>query len=129
MAKLFFYIFNLLFLVLYLYPGSILGLLLYGNINKQPQLTEDFISNFLEVSSNHVYAFMLLSLLGFFNYFNSKKKLIIFYLFFIAVILEVFHMIIPQRSFQISDLNGNIIGVFLSLLITYIFYYAKKIFF
>tara|TARA_B100001029_G_scaffold114191_1_gene94421 strand:- start:1383 stop:1772 length:390 start_codon:yes stop_codon:yes gene_type:complete len=126
MAKLFFYIFNLLFLVLYLYPGSILGLLLYGNINKQPQLTEDFISNFLEVSSNHVYAFMLLSLLGFFNYFNSKKKLIIFYLFFIAIILEIFHIIIPQRSFEISDLNGNIIGISLSLLITYIFYYAKK---
>ena len=48
MAKLFFHILNILFFIVYLYPGSIPGLLLYGNINKQPQLTEDFIFSFSE---------------------------------------------------------------------------------
>ena len=129
MAKLFFHILNILFFIVYLYPGSILGLLLYGNVSKQPQLTKDFIFSFSEISSNHIYAFIFLSLFGFFCYFKKKKNLIIFYLFSISIFLELFHIIIPERSFQISDLYGNIIGVFISLLITYIIYYAKKIFF
>ena len=58
MAKLFFHILNILLFIVYLYPGSILGLLLYGNINKQPQLTKDFIFSFSEISSNHIYAFI-----------------------------------------------------------------------
>ena len=129
MAKLFFHILNILFFIVYLYPGSILGLLLYGNVSKQPQLTKDFIFSFSEISSNHIYAFTFLSLFGFFCYFKKKKNLIIFYLFSISIFLELLHIIIHERSFQISDLYGNIIGVFISLLITYIIYYAKKIFF
>ena len=74
MAKLFFHISNILFFIVYLYPGSILGLLLYGNVSKQPQLTKDFIFSFSEISSNHIYAFIFLSLLGFFCYFKKKKK-------------------------------------------------------
>jgi len=129
MAKLFFYILNILFFILYLYPGSILGLLLYGNINKQPQLTKDFVFSFSEISSNHIYAFIFLSLFGFFCYFKRKRNLITFYLFSIAIFLELLHIIIPERSFQLSDLYGNIVGVFISLLIMYIMHYAKKIFF
>ena len=60
MAKLFFHILNILFFIVYLYPGSILGLLLYGNVSKQPQLTKDFIFSFSEISSNHIYAFTFL---------------------------------------------------------------------
>ena len=65
MAKLFFHISNILFFIVYLYPGSILGLLLYGNVSKQPQLTKDFIFSFSEISSNHIYALIFLSLLSF----------------------------------------------------------------
>ena len=129
MAKIFFHILNILFLILYLYPGSILGFLVYRDLRKQPYLTEDFYFNFLEISSNHIYAFILLSFLGFLNYFKSNKKLIISYLFLIAILLEILHMIIPNRSFQISDLYGNVLGVLISLLIFYFIHYAKKIFF
>ena len=129
MIKLFFHILNILFLVLYLYPGSILGFLFYRNFKKQPHLTKDFTFNFLEISSNHVYAFVLLSFLGFLIYFKTKKNLIIFYFFLIAILLELLHIIIPQRSFQISDLYGNILGVLISLIIFYIISYAKKNFF
>jgi len=127
MVKLFFHIVNILFIFFYLYPGSILGFLLYGNFNKQPQLTKDFFFNFLEISPNHIYAFILLSLLGFFNYFKSHKKLINYYLFLIAIVLELLHIIIPERSFEIPDIFGNILGVLVSLLIINIYYYAKKI--
>ena len=112
MKKLIFHIFNIIFIFLYTYPGSILGFLLYKNFNKQPQITIDFL-----VSSNHVYAFLLLSILGLINYFKSNKYLIINYLFIISVLLEFLHLIIPNRSFQYADLFGNIIGVLLSLLI------------
>ena len=129
MAKIFFHISNILFLILYLYPGSILGFLVYRDFRKQPYLTEDFYFNFLEISSNHIYAFILLSFLGFLNYFKSNKNLIISYFFLIAILLEILHMIIPNRSFQISDLYGNVSGVLISLLIFYLIHYAKKKFF
>ena len=115
MTKLIFHILNLIFLILYIYPGSILGFLFYRSFEKQPQITSDFV-----LSSNHVYAFMLLSFFGFINYYKSHKNLIIYYFFSISIILEVLHMIIPNRSFQFSDLFGNIAGVIFSMLIFYI---------
>ena len=41
---------------------------LYNNCYIQPQITRDFI-----ISSNHVYAFILLSSLGVFAFHNTKK--------------------------------------------------------
>ena len=112
MTKLIFHILNIVFLIFYLYPGSILGFVFYGSFSKQPQITPDLI-----VSSNHVYAFSVLSLLGFINYYKSHKSLIISYFFLISIFFELLHMIIPNRSFQFSDLFGNIAGVLFSLLL------------
>jgi len=98
---------NLILIIFYLYPGSISGYVLYGDNSIQPQLTRDFI-----VSSNHLYAFTVLSMLGIIAYQNTKKiKFVIVYLFFLSVILELFHFIIPNRGFEMSDLFGNIAGV------------------
>ena len=98
---------NLTLITFYLYPGSIFGYILYGDSSTQPQLTRDFI-----VSSNHLYAFTVLSMLGIIAYQNTKKiKFVIVYLFFLSVILELFHFIIPNRGFEMSDLFGNIAGV------------------
>ena len=113
---------NIIFIVLYLWPGSILGWLMYGKLNKQPQLTSDFLS----ISSNHVYAFLILSLLGLIAYYRSKKLLILNYLLLSAIILEVLHLVIPNRSFQYSDLFGNIIGVLLSILLFNIYNFWRK---
>ena len=110
MTKLIFHILNIGFAILYIYPGSIFGFIIYRNFSKQPQITPDLI-----VSSNHVYAFILLSLLGFINYYKSHKNLIISYFFLISVFFEILHIFIPNRSFQFSDLFGNIIGVLFSL--------------
>ena len=113
---------NIIFIVLYLWPGSILGWLLYGKLHKQPQLTSDFLS----LSSNHVYAFLVLSLLGLIAYYKSKKLLILNYLILGSIILEVLHLIIPNRSFQYSDLFGNIVGVLLSILLFNIYNFWRK---
>ncbi len=109
--KQFFYLSNLVLFIFYLYPGSILGYFLYGNTNIQPQLTRDFL-----VSSNHVYVFFIISVIGLVA-FKDKLKNIIIYLLFISIVLEVCHLFIPERGFEIADLFGNIMGVLISILI------------
>ncbi len=122
MTKIIFNIINTIFIILYIYPGSILGFLIYGEFQKQPQLTGDFMS----ISSNHVYAFFVLSFIGLIAYYKSKKIVILNYLILSSIIFEVLHLFIPNRSFQYSDLFGNIIGVLLSILLFSIFNYWRK---
>tara|TARA_Y100000741_G_scaffold340246_1_gene301674 strand:+ start:340 stop:729 length:390 start_codon:yes stop_codon:yes gene_type:complete len=128
MVKLFFYLVNLIFIVFYLYPGSILGKIIYGNFKKQPQLTNDFTFSIVEISSNHIYAFALISFLGLYIYFKKYLKQIMIYLFFISIFLEILHIIIPYRSFEFSDLIGNFLGVFITLILFYTYHNAKKYF-
>ena len=104
-----FYSFNIILIIFYLFPGSILGCFLYNDCNIQPQITRDFI-----ISTNHAYAFALLSSLGVLSFHNTKKiNFLIIYLFLLSIILELFHIIIPVRGFELSDLFGNIVGVIL----------------
>ena len=108
-----FYSSNIILIIFYLFPGSILGCFLYNDCYLQPQITRDFI-----ISSNHFYAFILLTSLGVFSFHNTKKiNFLIIYLFLLSIILELFHIIIPNRRFEISDLFGNIVGVILVILI------------
>ena len=106
--KIFFYVINLLIIILYLFPGSLFGCIFFDNCKVQPQITSDF----LQISSNHFFAFGLVTILGYFTFLNSEKlKLVLYYLLVISVLLEVFHIVIPERSFQWSDLFGNLLGV------------------
>ena len=104
---------NLILIIFYLYPGSILGCYLYNNCYIQPQITTNFmIAPNYWISSNHFYVFIILSSLGFFAYQNTKKiKFLTTYLFLLSIILELFHLIIPNRGFEWSDLFGNIAGL------------------
>jgi len=119
--KILFQVLNVIFIILYVYPGSILGYFIYRDFGTQPQVTGDFL-----VSSNHVYAFLLLSLIGLIAYYKSSKEIILNYLILISIILEVLHLVIPNRSFQYSDLFGNIIGVLLSILLINIYNFWRK---
>ena len=108
-----FYSSNIILIIFYLFPGSILGCFLYNDCYVQPQITQDFI-----VSANHVYAFILLTSLGLFSFHNTEKiNFLIFYLFLLSIILELFHIIIPVRAFEMSDIFGNILGVILVVFI------------
>ena len=110
--KIFFYLMNFLLIFLYLFPGSLIGWLFYGNIKRQPQITSDFI-----ISSNHFYVFIIISIIGFFTFIKIKQvKNLIIYLILLSLILEIFHLFIPERSFQWSDLFGNLFGVFIVIL-------------
>ena len=111
--KIFFYVINLLLIILYLFPGSLFGCIFFDNCKVQPQITSDFI-----ISSNHFYAFGLVTILGCFTFLNSEKlKLVLYYLLVISVLLEVFHIVIPERSFQWSDLFGNLLGVVVVIIV------------
>ena len=118
-----FHFLTLLLIVLSLYPGSILGLLIYGDARLQPQITKDF----LYISSQHLYVYLFVSALGFFSYLRDEKfNLVVIYLFFLSIILEVAHLIISERSFQIEDLTGNILGVLIAYIIVIIYKFWRK---
>ena len=117
--KFFFYLCNFILIILYLFPGSILGLYLYNDVSLQPQITPDLI-----ISSNHVYAFLILSFVGFFTFKKIEQlKFLSIYLIFLSIILEILHNFIPERSFQFTDLFGNLVGV---IVVIIIFYFFKK---
>ena len=107
-----FHVSNIGLIFIYLYPGSVFGWLIYGDKQKQPQLSPDFLIDFLIVSSNHFYVFAVLSFLGVVSYHKENVKILFLYLFLISIFLEICHIIIPQRSFEYQDLVGNILGVF-----------------
>ena len=113
--KIIFYSCNIVLIIFYLYPGSILGYFLYNDLSKQPQLTNDFV-----ISSNHFYVFCLISILGFFTYKEiGKIKSLVIYFILLSIFLEIFHLFIPDRSFEFSDLFGNLAGSIVVILINY----------
>ena len=117
--KFFFYLCNFILIILYLFPGSILGWYLYNDVSLQPQITPNFI-----VSSNHVYVFLTLSFVGFFTYQKIEQlKFLSIYLIFLSIILEILHYFIPERAFEFRDLFGNLVGV---IMVIIIFYFFKK---
>ena len=117
--KQFFYLSNIVLFIFYLYPGSIFGCFIYSDCKIQPQLTRDFL-----VSSNHVYVFFIISILGLIA-FKHKLKNIFIYLICISIVLEILNLIIPERGFELGDLFGNIIGVFISFLVFKIIYKGR----
>ncbi len=108
---------NIVLIIFYLFPGSIFGYFLYNNSSIQPQITRDFF-----ISSNHFYVFTIFSIIGVIAYRNIYKKNLFIYLFSLSIILEFFHLIIPNRGFEFKDLLGNISGVVL----VFIFYKFKE---
>ena len=110
--KIIFYITNFILILLYLFPGSLIGCFLYDDCKLQPQITPDFI-----ISTNHLYAFAFLSLIAFLTFKKTDKiTFITLYLIIISVVLELFHHFVPDRSFEYSDLFGNLIGVIIIII-------------
>jgi len=107
-------------LVLYLFPGSLIGYFLYGDLGKQP----DMIPNPMGTSINHTLAFFYLTIIGLISYLNQTSfyKILIF-LVTLSLFLELSHLFIPNRSFQSLDLFANLLGTFFAIVI--IFLYKK----
>ena len=105
-------------LILYLFPGSLIGHLLYGDFGKQP----DLIPNPIGTSINHLLAFLYLSLLGLISRIRDKSLIqTIIFLISLSVIMELSHYYIPNRSFEFLDLFANLFGVLTSILIILVY--------
>ena len=117
---------SLLFLVIVsLYPGSLIGYFLYGNLSQQP----DLISNPYGTTINHLICYTYISIIGFFIYNQTKYfKKLLYTLFFLSITLELSHLVIPKRSFQVEDLIANILGVVIAYCVIriYILFCKKK---
>ena len=117
--KFIFYLCNLILIFLYLFPGSILGWFLFNDLSLQPQITPDFI-----VSTNHLYAYIVLSVVGFLTFRKNNQFIILsIYLIFLSIALEVLQYFVPNRSFEFLDLFGNLAGVIIAIIL---FYFFKK---
>ncbi len=109
------YYFSLIVLiVMYLFPGSLIGYLLYGNLGQQPNL----IDNPLGTSINHLIFFSYITLFAIIvrlrvkNIFTSYIVIL-----FLSCVLEILHLIVPNRAFELYDLLANFAGVVIIILI------------
>ena len=117
------YYFSLsILLILYLFPGSLIGYLLYGNLGQQP----DLIPNPFGTSINHLIFFSYITLLALMlrsrtkNILTSFKTIII-----LSIILELLHVVVPNRAFETYDLIANLLGVITILILQRIFKWPK----
>ena len=122
--KFVFYISVLFLIIISLYPGSLLGYLFYHDWSQQPNL----IKNPFGTTINHFIYYAYVSLLGFSFYLkNNNFKKLVHGLFFLSIILEVVHVIVPNRSFQLGDLIGNFLGVLVAYFLVKIYLHFIKI--
>ena len=117
--KLIFYLLNLILISFYLLPPSIINIFLYNDLYFYSQINVEF-----KVSANHIYVFIVFSFVGFLTYVKLNHLIFLsIYLIFISVILELTHLLIPYRGFELAGLFGNIIGILIGLIIS--FFYKK----
>jgi len=115
---------SILFLIIIsLFPGSLLGLMLYGDIGEQP----NFFPNTFGTSINHFIFYFYVSFLGLILYVkNEQFKIYLYGLFILSVILEALHLVVPNRTFEISDLVGNVFGVLAAYFLVNIYLTFRK---
>ena len=114
------YYFSLIvLLIIYLFPGSIIGFFLHGDVEKQP----NFINNPIGASINHFFYFFYLTFLGLiYNLYEKKLINSFLFIFVLSCILELFHFFIPNRAFELNDLLANNTGT----VIVFILFKLKK---
>ena len=119
------YYFSLIALfILYLFPGSLIGHLVYRDFGKQP----DLIPNPIGTSINHTLAFFYLSILNLIGHIRDKSfNQNIIFLISLSIILELSHYVIPNRSFEFLDLFANLLGTLISIFIIIFYKKYKKI--
>ncbi len=103
-----YYLSLIILFIIYLFPGSLIGYLLYGSLWYQP----NFIQNPFGTSINHLIFFSFITILITIirsrvkNIFTSLK-----FILFISCFFEILHLIVPNRAFEFYDLLANISGV------------------
>ena len=116
-----YYLSLVVLLIIYLYPGSIIGYLLYADLGKQLSL----VNNSIGTAINHFFYFFYLTFLGVICNLSEKKFINSFlFLFILSFFLELLHFFTPNRVFELNDLLANIVGV----ISIFLLFKLKKIF-
>ena len=114
-----YYLSLIVLLILYLFPGSIIGYLFYGDLDVKPNI----VKNPIGTSINHFFYFFFLTFLGSIYNLNEKKFInSIFFLLALSIFLELFHFFIPNRAFELNDVIANGAGV----IAMYLIFFLKK---
>ena len=100
-------------LILYLFPGNIIAFFMNG------ELTQPFSSSKSYFASlSHFFYFSCITFLAVIIKNKTNNILLnLNFIIFISIFLEITHIIIPNRYFEIYDLASNIIAVFTILLL------------
>ena len=113
----------LLLVIISLFPGSLLGFFIYGDLGRQP----DLVTNPFGTAINHFICYFCVSMLGFSLYLkNHNFQKIVKGLFFLSIILEVLQFIVPNRTFEIYDISANFIGVLVDYFIIKTYQFWSK---
>ena len=121
--KFIFHISILFLIILSLFPGSLLGLLLYQDLSRELNLIE----NPFDTTINHFIAYFYVSTLGLFIYLRSENfQQLVYGMLFLSIILEIIQFIVPNRAFQLSDLIGNFVGVLVAYFLVKIYLFFSR---
>ena len=122
--KFIFYISILLLIVLSLFPGSLLGLLFYGDLGQQPYP----IKNPFGTTINHFITYFCISILGLCLFLKSENfQKLVYGLLSLSIILEFLQLIVPNRSFEMYDLISNFLGVLFAYFLVKIYQFFNKL--
>ena len=122
--KFIFHISILLLIVLSLFPGSLIGLIFYGDLGKQPNIVE----NPFGTSINHFISYFYVTILGLLAYLRDKNfKKLVYVLFSLSLILEIIQYAVPNRAFQLNDLVANFLGVLVAYFSIKIYLHYRNI--
>ena len=106
--KLSFYFWLLFIFLVSIYPGNLINLVLIGDPTTYPG--GDKVSHFL--------TYFVLGVLFNLSYKkNSFFKVMIGFLIFFSIIMELLHMIIPNRFYENFDLLMNFLGLVIGIYI------------
>ena len=106
-----------------LFPGSLIGFFLYGDLERQPNI----IQNPFGTAINHFLYFFYVSILGLFLYLRKQNLVILVYgLFFLSIILELLQFLVPKRTFEIYDLSANFVGVLSAFFLIKIYKFLNR---
>lgn len=121
----------LVILIFYFFPGDIVSYLMHGNLDTEHDANQNpiahgihFLINTGGYSINHILTFSYITAGGLLTYFKEKNfYIVIFFFIFLSFLLELIHLIIPNRAFELNDLLANVMGV---IIIFFLFKLKKK---
>ena len=112
--KCIFFLQLILLIAVSVFPGNLVNLILIGDASTS--LSSDKFSHFI--------SYFVLSIFAYLSFYNTQKlKKIFIFLILLSIILEVVHIIIPNRYYENLDLLMNVCGV---IAVSIFFYYNKK---